>query len=260
LYGLAGHVLAMLGVAALAVAVSTALSLSGSRVMATLVLVATTAGPMTLIAAPVTGSLVTSNDMNTTWWWHLLVGCAQLSILTTTRRWATRCLSDSEVQSPGPDDAGASPLARLLARGMFAVLTAVAFEVQLDASWDGGYESPSMATLLCWSAIGAGITIVTTRASHWWTAPAYLAATALMLALVFNAYHQDGGWPGVAGWEYAGMQSPIVLSTITTKILLIAPVTGLALREIRRPAHALLDRIATPQRRRRLGGQPQPAR
>ena len=51
------------------------------------------------------------------------------------------------------------------------------------------------------------------------------------------AYHRDGGWPGVPGWDY-GMQSPLFLTVQITGVLIGAAVLGWGLR-----ASGLGDRL-----------------
>jgi hypothetical protein len=41
------------------------------------------------------------------------------------------------------------------------------------------------------------------------------------------AYHRDGGWPGVPGWDH-GMQSPLFLTVQITAVLIAAAAIGWA--------------------------------
>lgn len=66
---------------------------------------------------------------------------------------------------------------------------------------------------------------------------AFLVGIAATSGLIFVAYTRLGGWPGVAGWEFDGMESPIITSAASTSVMfaaaLIGSATWLARRGIR---------------------------
>jgi hypothetical protein len=101
------------------------------------------------------------------------------------------------------------------------------------AAWVGFNETPMQANapviraVIGWAMLAAGIVVVASFASTAWTSLGLLAGSAITLAVIFAAYTRIGGWPGVAGWEYEGMQSPIITSVASSIALLVAPLVGL---------------------------------
>ena len=85
-----------------------------------------------------------------------------------------------------------------------------------------------MRRLIGWALLAAGICRGGVVASTAWTSLGLLAGSAITLAVIFAAYSRIGGWPGVAGWEFQGMQSPIVFTSVASTVaLLVAPLLGL---------------------------------
>jgi hypothetical protein len=65
------------------------------------------------------------------------------------------------------------------------------------------------------------------------------ALSGLALLALSHAYTRPGGWPGVAGWEMKGMESPVVLSSRVEVVLMAAGALGLVFGLVRsRIAHA----------------------
>jgi hypothetical protein len=64
---------------------------------------------------------------------------------------------------------------------------------------------------------------------------ALVAVSIAVPAVLFLAYQRQGGWPGVAGWEFGGMQSPVITSTSIVVCLLAAGPAGIAVRLLERP-------------------------
>ena len=226
-YSLWKHVVAMVLLAVLTVAVSSGLKLAGLRVIGFVVLVGVVAGPMTVIAAPVRESLITADGGNTRLWWHFVVGGAQLTILLAADRWVTRWLRTEVAIS---DSRGRPPL---LSRsrsgaGVFGVFAATAVTVQVVFTPNPGTsENPGLAAVLGWAALGAGLAVLVAR-SYRSSGPAWaLIGAAIVMGALALAYVRPGGWPGVAGWEFMGMESPVILSPASGLVLLAGPVLGL---------------------------------
>jgi hypothetical protein len=102
--------------------------------------------------------------------------------------------------------------------------------------WGGSFgtqEAPGFWPCVGWAVLGAGLAVAVSRGG-WWAAAIPLALAALTLWSMVDAYHRDGGWPGVAGWEFNGMESPIVLSTAVVTVVLIAAPVGFVLGLARR--------------------------
>jgi hypothetical protein len=45
-------------------------------------------------------------------------------------------------------------------------------------------------------------------------------------------YLRPGGWPGVAGWEFDGMESPVILSAQVAIVSAAGPIAGMLLKSI----------------------------
>lgn len=221
LYSLPRHVIAMVLLAALAVAVATVLAEGGNRVLAGLVLAATVAGPMTVIAAPVRAGLITADSGDVGWWWHAAIGVPQLAIMLAATVWAVRCrrpAAPGTTARSGLGSAGTS----------FAIFAAIGLTGQiLLLPNPQTSEHPGLLTAVGWAFLGAGLALVAARsASGRAPALALIAALAVVASLLL-AYHRPGGWPGVAGWEFNGMEPPIVLSPAAVATFLAGPVIAL---------------------------------
>ena len=220
-YSLSMHVVAMSAVAGLGVAVAVGLWRLRQPLLAGVVLVGVVVGPMTLVAVPVRGSLM-ANPMDTKWWWHAVVSIAVGSVLTGWAWWAHQCLGR---RAHVPPRESSSVIRQTLQFALF-VLAAM-------AAWVGFNETPMqsnapvMRAIVGWALLAGGIVVVAAFAATAWTSLALLTGSALTLGAIFAAYTRIGGWPGVAGWEYKGMQSPIITSVPSTAALLVAPLLGL---------------------------------
>ena len=225
MYSVSMHVVAMTAMAGFAVGVATGLTRLGQRVPAAFLLVATVAGPMTVTAAPVRASLVAASSDDTVRWWHLVVGSAVLVILTGWTWWCVRCLPP---RTPlGPRSAAAAAL-------VFVVSMALGYLVYYQLVDSGsGSNLPGATPVVGWSVLAAGVTVVVAFGRHWWSAVVALVGAAAVMGFLVLAYTRLGGWPGVAGWEYDGMESPLITSVVSTVTLLVAPVVGLAIWMLR---------------------------
>jgi hypothetical protein len=225
-YPLARHVVAMTLLGSLAVLVAQTLLGRGRRATAAVVLAATAAGPMTVLAAPVTSSLAAPGSMDTVWWWHLSVASAALAVLAGwTAAVGAWQMARDDGATVGPSDEYVFLLVGLLG---FAGCWNFAWQLQ---------ESPGALPAAGWALIAAGVAVAVRHASKR-TVATIVALTAAALGATAWAYLRKGGWPGVAGWELS--QSPVILSARVVAVLALAPLTGLVLR-----AHRGRSRIAT---------------
>jgi hypothetical protein len=221
-YPLAWHALAMVAVAVLAVAVSVVLVRAGARVAAGAVLVAAALGPMTLVATPLRESLVAPTSMDTVLWWHLAVAAAAGALLVGWTAGVVRALHGRP-----PRRVVAGRVLELHV-GAFVVLIAAGYTFCLGAVADSA-QAPGTVTTLGWATLAAGLALAV-AASPGRVAATHLALAAIALGALHLAYHRPGGWPGVAGWEFRGMESPIVLTGAVAAMVLVATPAGLALR------------------------------
>lgn len=90
---------------------------------------------------------------------------------------------------------------------MFALI--VGFLVTFGRSF-ALQESVGAVPAVGWAVLATGIAVAASRGWRVGVASSALAAAAL--AILYGAHHRKRGWPGVAGWEFSGMQSPVVLS------------------------------------------------
>jgi hypothetical protein len=225
-YSLSQHVAAMVLLGVLAVAVAAILDRRGTRVLAALALLGAAAGPMTLVAAPAWAGVVRTSLMDTQAWWHAAVAVSVLAVLGSWTLWVERALpAPSAVRSaagPGPS------------RGaVFTILAAVLFVVFWNKSWEL-QESPGVVPALGWALLVAALGVAASRAALR-VRVALLVLSAAVPALLYLAYQREGGWPGVAGWELGGMQSPVITSTSIVVCLLAAVPVGAAFCLLARP-------------------------
>lgn len=218
MYPFAAHVTAMTAVAALAVVLAVTLWRSASRLMALAVLGGAAAGPMAVVAAPIRPWLVAPTSMDTLWWWHLLVASALTLVLGG---WALAIQAVERKEN-------LNRTRRMAGRwegAAFVVVTALAFTLVWNHAWQL-QESPGALPAAGWSLISAGAVIATARAT-WLRAGSILVLSALSLWALSYAYTRTGGWPGVAGWEMNGMESPVVLSGRVGVVLMTSGAAGL---------------------------------
>lgn len=229
-YSVSMHVLAMSAVAALSVAVATGLLRLGQPLFAGIVLIGSALGPMTLVAVPVQSSLVDASTFgDTILWWRLLVSTAQFGVMVAWTWWTKRCLGESGTTS-APSHATAS-LSWLPSALLFMVIAGVGLVAH--GSFPQQSNEPAMRAIAGWALLAAGIVVVGAFARTAWTSLALLIAVASTLGIISLAYTRLGGWPGVAGWEYNGMESPIITSVASTVTLLVAPLIGVTIWLVR---------------------------
>lgn len=230
------HVLAMIAVAGLSVAVAAALARRGLPLVAGLVLVGSAAGPMTVVAVPVRASLVDEATLrDTRMWWHVVVAALLTAVLVGWTWWADRCLNTRTTERPASDG---SPLA---AAALFAVVAAAGLSAYFLIPPQS--NEPVMRAVVGWALLAAGIAVAAGFARTLRVSLGFLVGVAAAAGLLFLAYTRLGGWPGVAGWEYDGMESPIITSVASTVMMFAAPLIGsatwLARRGIRHPGVAV---------------------
>jgi hypothetical protein len=229
-YSLTMHVLAMTALATLAVAVAAVLEGIGRTELAGFVLVATVAGPMTLVAAPASGSVLEPSMADTTLAWHVAVGAVLLAIMAT---WTWLIVRTIGKRTSDQDSTPAPVRSSWMGPDLVFCATAV-LAVEAYARTPQQADSPSGRAIIGWAVLAAGIVTAVAFGRRWWVAPAALVGAGAVLGLVFLAYSRVGGWPGVAGWEYDGMEPPIITSVASTGSLLAASALGLALRAVSR--------------------------
>ena len=234
-HSLAGHVATMVLLGCLAVAVARALVRTGSPLLAGGVLAATAVGPMTVVAVPVRASMVAPTGMDTRLWWHAVVATAVLTVLAgwlgavlLAGRRAGRPVRDPASRSAGR---GRGPSDDAVA----AVVGVVGFAACWNHSWQL-QESPGVAPSLGWAVLAAGTAVAAARGRRW-SALALFVGAGVVLGTMAASYLRPGGRPGVAGWEFRGMQSPVVLSAGVAAVVLAGPFVGLAVRAARHWAH-----------------------
>jgi hypothetical protein len=237
-YSLTGHVAGVVLLGALAVAVAVTLVASRRPVLAGLVLVGVALGPMTIVATPVRAGLVPESYMDTRLWWHAVVGVVVVAVLAG---WAGAVVSRLAALPTRPGSVEPDR-ARFPSEGVLVfALVAIGFIV----SWNKSFalqESVGVMPAAGWAVLASGM-VVAAADRGWRVGAATLSLAGAALLTMFGAYHRDGGWPGVAGWEFGGMQSPVVLSTTVAAMILIAAPVGVALGWLR---HLPSRKIAEP--------------
>ncbi|HWA66688.1 MAG TPA: hypothetical protein VG899_10020 [Mycobacteriales bacterium] len=224
-YSLTGHVAAMVLLGCASVLVAATLWRQAHPAMAALVLAATAAGPMVLVAVPIRGSFVAPTSMDTVWWWHVVVAGCVLALLLL---WTLAVVAPpAGERPPRPLLAFASDTA------VFTVVAAVGFVVCWNHSW-ALLESVGGLPALGWALLAAGSTVAVRHANRR-TCALIVASLAVAIGLMALVYLDRGGWPQVAGWEYDGMESPVVLSAQVAIVAAAGPALGIALRAVRVP-------------------------
>lgn len=240
LYSVPMHVVAMVALASLAVTLAVGLRRLGRTDLASVTLLGASIGPMTVVAVPVRESLVAASFQDAVVWWHALIAGVLFAVLAGWSWWADRCLSERLASSGSVPSNSANPLYPWLT---FVVATALSLIVYTQMPAQA--NTPAMRAILGWAIVAAAIVVVTAFGPTWWIGIAMTLAAGAALGLLVAAYSRSGGWPGVAGWELNGMQSPIITSWASTVVLLAAGSAGLILRGIaylfarhRRPSSA----------------------
>lgn len=217
LYSLAGHTASMVGIGMIAVATASILIRNGRLALAVPVLVGVVAGPMTLVAAPVSESLMRDDSMDTDRGWHLLVGAVVLAVLGTGTWWTSRSLGRGGFAGDQPASGGLS------SGSLFVIVAGVCLAAQVPMM--GNPERPQLIVAIGWSLLIAGGAVSGTSMSGWQVALATVVV-AVVLVLMALAYLRPGGWPGVAGWEFKGMESPVILTSVTAFGAVVSPLLG----------------------------------
>ena len=114
---------------------------------------------------------------------------------------------------------------------VLVVLVAVGFVLVWNKSF-APLESVGLLPAAGWAVLAVGLAAAAAQ-RRWEVGAALLGLAGAALLTLYFAYHRDGGWPGVAGWEYNGMQSPVVLSVAAAALLLTAAPAGAALGALR---------------------------
>jgi hypothetical protein len=228
LYSLPAHVFAMVVLAGFVVTLAAELWRAQRPGLAVAMLAGAVVGPMTLVAAPVARSVIAADGADTRWWWHTVVGLIQGALLLGWTWWTVRCRTP-EQRRPGDRaaDGGRPPVS---AASVFVVVTAAGCCAHAVALRDAGNQVAGLTQYVGWSLLAAGLTVAVGTARRGWPGVVASAGAALTVEVLSLAYERPGGWPGVAGWEFGGMESPIVVSGISTTVLLTGPVLALAVR------------------------------
>jgi hypothetical protein len=231
LYSLPAHVFAMVVLAGFVVTLAADLWRAQHAGLAVAVLAGAVAGPMTLVAAPVARSVIAADGADTRWWWHTVVALVQGALLLGWTWWAVHC---RRPQQGRPEDRAADGgWPAVSAASVFIVVTAAGCCAHAVALRDAGNQVAGLTQYVGWSLLAAGLTVAVGTARHGWPGVVAIAGAALTVEVLSLAYERPGGWPGVAGWEFDGMESPIVVSGISTAVLLTGPALALAVRALR---------------------------
>jgi hypothetical protein len=219
------HALAITLVVALALAIMVPLLRAGLFTLAVLVGAGAGFGPLRMTAAPVIGDLefLDSDPTLVQVAWPLAVGAAATVLLLVVAGWLAR---PAALARPG------SPLLVATAGLVCLAVPLLALPMIPDATVDPGHEpglSFHMVTgwgLLAGGLLAAGLLGASRRPTA--GALARLALAGAAPAAMWWAYHRDGGWPGVPGWDH-GMASPLFLTVQITAVLIGAAAVGCAL-------------------------------
>jgi len=217
-----GHALVLLLLFWLLVVVTRSLwGGGGGRVVAVVVVLLASLGPGSLAASPAFDWTVdtehTYDSTGVVVWWSGAVAAGWLVLVLATALWSLRRY---------PVAASGS----LLERGRFAVALVSFAVIQWAASsisefWlDPGHVDLSPSMQLGWTALAAGLVTGAATTSSLGSRVAMLLLAPALVAQMYLAYNNEGGWPGVPGWEAA--RSPLY-STVGVAILVcVAPVLG----------------------------------
>ena len=218
------HAAAMTLVVWLALAITVPLLRARLFAVAVAVCAGAAFGPLRLVATPVFGDLefIDQQPSTTQVVWPVTVAAALSVLLIVVARRLAREHCPSDV--PRGALVGVAGLVCL-------AIPLLALPVIPGATVDPGHEpglSFNMVTgwgLLAGGLLAAGLLGVGRTSTAGWRVGLAVAAPGSM----WWAYHRDGGWPGVPGWDY-GMQSPLFLTVQITAVLIGAAALGWALR------------------------------
>lgn len=218
------HAAAMTLVVGLTLAIAVPLLRARLFAVAVLVCAGAAFGPLSLVATPILGDLefIDQQPSATQVAWPVAVAAVLTVLLTVvSRRLASHdCLSEV----PRGALVGVAGLVCL-------AIPLLALPMIPGATLDPGHEpglSFYMVTgwgLLAGGLLAAGLLGVGSASAAGWR----VLLAAAVPASMWWAYHRDGGWPGVPGWDY-GMQSPLFLTVQITAVLIGAAVLGWGLR------------------------------
>ena len=227
-YSLPAHVFAMVVLAGFVVRLAAELWRAQHAGLALAVLAGAVMGPMTLVAAPVARAVIAADGADTRWWWHTIVGLIQGALLLGWTWWTARFRPPLQRRPEDrATDGGRPPVSTA---SVFVVVTAAGCCAHAVALRDAGNQVAGLTQYVGWSLLAAGLTVAVGTARHGWSGVVAIAGAALTVEVLSLAYERPGGWPGVAGWEFLGMESPIVVSGISTTVLLTGPALSLAVR------------------------------
>ena len=226
------HAAAMTLVVWLALAISVPLLRARLFAVAVAVCAGAAFGPLRLVAPPIHGDLefVDQSPSPSQAAWPVAVAAAlTVLLIVVARRLARR---DPVPEVPRGALVGVAGLVCL-------ALPLLALPVIPGATVDPGHLpglSFLMVTgwgLLAGGLLAAGLLGVGATSTAGWR----VLLAAVVPGALWWAYHRDGGWPGVPGWEY-GMQSPLFLTVQIAGVLIGAAVLGWVMR-----ASGLGDRL-----------------
>jgi hypothetical protein len=228
-YSVINHSAAMTSLFAVAT-IAAAILLRQGRWLAALCTSAGAAfGPMVLLAAPLGRDVVTrwsesvEPNPGTDLWWRALVGSVTLAWVLLTAWWAARDRVRTADTLPG-----------LTYPFILVGVGLVAFGAPGAVAWYAP-EALALPILAGHLFLVAGVVTACatlTRIGATWCAMQVAVVGAVLL--MYAAYNRDGGWPGVAGWEYG--TSPIITTVATSAALVVAPTVGLLLGSVLRQA------------------------
>jgi hypothetical protein len=217
------HALAMTLVVALTLAIMVPLLRARLSAVAALVGAGAGFGPLRLTAAPVIGKLefVDSDPTPAQLAWPLTVAAVATVVLLVVAHWLARPIPPAPPRS----------------RALVGVAALVCLSVPLLAlpmipgAPDGPFHEPGLSILMVtgWALLASGLLAAGLLGAG--TIAAALVRVALAVATptaMWWAYHRDGGWPGVPGWDF-GTQSPLFLTMQITAVLIGAALVGWAL-------------------------------
>ncbi|GLY29000.1 hypothetical protein [Kineosporia sp. NBRC 101731] len=233
------HTAAMTGTGLIAIAAAVLLVTRGRVALAVAALIGAVAGPMTLVAAPLSESFLRDDDSyDTTYTWHLVVGAALAGLLATGTWWTSRRLGHAGVLSDHETSGG--PPRSLSDSSLFVIVAGVCLTAQVPMM--GNPERPALVVATGWALLVAGCTVAGTSLNGWQTGLATLSCAAVLLLMAL-AYLRIGGWPGVAGWELLG-QPPVILTSVSAVSFAAGPVLGFLTTVPRRRAAHLSSQTA----------------
>jgi hypothetical protein len=165
--------------------------------------------------------------MDTTSGWHAAVAAAVFLVLVGWTAAVNRmgAAGSSVGASVSASESAEVWLVRPFTRFMLMTVAASASYLYLASIAQGNGQEPQFAPVAGWSVLAAGSVLAATsgRAADILRQLALATAAVSVLAV---SYRREGGWPGVAGWEFGGMQSPILLSTSIGVIVCCSPLIG----------------------------------